>query len=52
VGVIVSSLTLAGILAVSALVLGSVAGLAFIRFRRRHEGESACVQLDLGPSSS
>ena len=48
VGVIVSSLSLAGILAVTALLLGSLAGLAIIRYRRRHEGEGGPLQLGLG----
>jgi ABC-type spermidine/putrescine transport system permease subunit II len=49
VGVIVSSLSLAVILAGLALVLGVLAGLAIIRFRRRHEADSAPLSLQLYP---
>ena len=49
VGVIVSSLSLALILFLLALFLGCLAGLAIIRYRRRHEAENAPLQLGLSP---
>lgn len=51
VGVIVSSLSLAGLLAVATLGLGSLAGLAIIRYRRRHPDRGASLELDLVPRS-
>jgi hypothetical protein len=49
VGVLVSSLSLAGILAGLALFLGSLAGLVIIRHRRRREGEAGLLALRLTP---
>jgi ABC-type spermidine/putrescine transport system permease subunit II len=47
VGVVVSSLTLAGVLALVALGLGCLAGLAIIRYRRRHPADGAALDLGL-----
>jgi ABC-type spermidine/putrescine transport system permease subunit II len=49
VGVLVSSLSLAVILAGIALVLGSLAGLAIIRHRRNTDGSPLGLHIAPGP---
>ena len=49
-GVLVSSLSLAVALCLLALFLGCLAGLAIIGYRRRHQGESGPLQLNLTSS--
>lgn len=49
-GILWSSLSLTGLLALGTVVLGSVAGIAIIVYRRRHPDEGGMLRLRIARS--
>ena len=49
-GVLTSALSFTGMLALGALLLGSLAGLGIILYRRRHPEEGGLLQLHIAGS--
>jgi hypothetical protein len=50
-GVLTSSLSIAGMLAASSLILGGLMGIGIIAYRRRHAGRDGLVELHIAPEA-